>query len=213
MKKIEPFNIIDERVIEPKGYYARTVHRGQVIRITDIDGQQVPDFLCFDVNRPLEHKLSVENTLLVNGTIYITTGHTLYSTECRPMFSIIDDTCGRHDLICGSCSEFTNAFRYGVRGTANCRTNFELALSPFGIPLAAIPYSFNIFMNAPVKPDGSIAIIEPESKPGDYIELKAEMDCIIAISNCPQERNPCNAYKVTSLGFLLYEPDPVPGKF
>ncbi len=72
---------------------------------------------------------------------------------------------------------------------------------------------FNIFMNAPVKPDGSIAIIEPESKPGDYIELKAEMDCIIAITNCPQERNPCNAYKVTSLGFLLYEPDPVPGKF
>jgi len=208
MSKVEQFNIVTEDVIPPKGNYARIVYRGQVLRITDLEGQQVADFLCFNRD-DLEDKLSVENTLLINGTIYITKGHHLYSSKCRRMFTITEDTCGRHDLICGSCSEYTNAFRYGIRGTQNCRTNFAEALAPYGITPNITPYSFNIFMNAPVKPDGSIAIEQPVSKPGDFIELRAEMDCIIAISNCPQERNPCNAYRPTKLGVMVYEPKPV----
>ena len=210
MANIDQYNIVEEVVIPPRGKHSRVVYKGQVIRITDLEGKQVPDFLCFDLKDPLINKLSVENTLLINGNIYLTTGHTLYSTKCEPMFKIIADTVGRHDLICGSCSEYSNALRYGVRGTPSCRTNFQNALAPYNIPLSAIPYSFNIFMNCPVEPDGKIAIKEPISNPGDYIELQAEMDCIIAISDCPQERNPCNAYKPTSIGFLLYEPNPQP---
>lgn len=205
-KQIKKYNVVEERIIEPRGYYAREVYKGQVIRITDNEGQQVLDFLCYNKHNTIE-KLSVNNTLLLNGNIYAKKGDVLYSTHCNPMFTIIDDTCGRHDLICGSCSEYSNALRYKIRGTPNCRSNFIAALEPFGITEKEIVYSFNIFMNAPVESDGGIAIIEPISKAGDYIELRAEMDSIVALSNCPQERNPCNAFNPTSLTFILYEPE------
>jgi uncharacterized protein YcgI (DUF1989 family) len=122
--------------------------------------------------------------------------------------TITADTVGVHDLISGSCSEYTNAFRYGVRGTPNCRSNFERALKPYGIPLAEIPYSFNVFMNTPVAADGKTGIQEPKSKAGDYLDLRANIDLLIAVSNCPQERNPCNAFNPTSLGAVVYEVEP-----
>ena len=91
-----------------------------------------------------------------------------------------------------------------VAGTPNCRSNFEQTLRPFGIPLQEIPYSFNVFMNAPIEPDGKMSIHEPISKPGDHVDLRAETDLIVAISNCPQERNPCNAFKPTRLRVIVH---------
>lgn len=192
-------------MMEPRGKLALEMAARQILRIVDVDGQQVGDLVCFNRHDPTE-KLSPNNTALINGTIYISTGHALFSDRCSKMMTIVADTCGRHDLLCGSCSEGSNRFRYGVAGTPNCRDNFREALAPYGIPLTEIPYAFNIFMNAPVEADGRIAIREPLSKPGDSIDLRAEMDLIVAISNCPQERNPCNAFKPTRLQVILWEP-------
>ena len=196
-----------EEIIPPRGGTAFKVAAGQVCRVIDLEGKQVADFLCFNLH-DLVDKLSVENTQLLNGTLFLTTGHHLYSTKATQLMTITADTCGVHDLISGSCSEYTNAFRYGVRGTPNCRSNFERALAPYGIPLAEIPYSFNIFMNTPVSPEGKTGIQEPKSKPGDYIDLRAKIDLLIAISNCPQERNPCNGWNPTKLGVMVYEVEP-----
>ncbi len=200
---VEPGKPLRDEVLEPRGRTAFTVDAGQTVRIVDLEGQQVADLVCFLRGDPAE-KLSVHNTALIQGTIYITTGHLLYSDRCRPLMRITEDTCGRHDLIAGSCSEGTNRHRYGVAGTPNCRSNFEQALRPFGIPLEAIPYSFNVFMNVPVQADGRMAIVEPISRPGDHIDLRAEADLIVAISNCPQERNPCNAFRPTPLRVLVH---------
>jgi uncharacterized protein YcgI (DUF1989 family) len=117
--------------------------------------------------------------------------------------TITADTCGLHDLLAGSCSEGTNRWRYGVADSPNCRANFEAALRPFGVPLREVPYSFNIFMNVPIE-NGKIRIEEPLSKAGDLIDLRAETDVLIAISNCPQERNPCNAYKPSRLRVVVF---------
>ena len=78
-------------------------------------------------------------------------------------------------------------------------------LAPYGIPLAEIPYSFNIFMNVPVSPEGKTGIEEPKSKAGDYVDLQAERDLLISISNCPQERNPCNGWNPTAMRVIVYE--------
>lgn len=196
-----------EEVIPPRGGTAFKVAAGQVCRVIDLEGKQVADFLCFNLH-DLVDKLSVENTQLLNGTLFLTTGHHLYSTKATQLMTITADTCGVHDLISGSCSEYTNAFRYGVRGTPNCRSNFERVLAPYGIPLAEIPYSFNIFMNTPISPEGKTGIQEPKSKPGDYVDLRANVDLLIAISNCPQERNPCNGWNPTKLGVVVYEVEP-----
>jgi urea carboxylase-associated protein 1 len=205
------YDIAFEETIAARGHTAFVMRAGQVLRIVDVAGQQVADLICFRLD-DCGDKLSVHNTLLLNRTIYITTGHTLQSTECTTLMTIVEDTVGVHDLIAGSCSEHTNAVRYGVRGTPSCRRNFELALQPHGIPLREIPYSFNIFMNVPVT-DDETKIIEPVSKPGDLIDLRAECDLLVAISNCPQERNPCNAFDPTELRMLVYEPQRLPQQF
>jgi urea carboxylase-associated protein 1 len=195
-----------EEVVPARGRIAFEMYAGQACRIVDLEGKQVADFICFDLH-DREDKLSVNNTGLMNKTIFISTGHALYSTRATKLMTIIDDTCGVHDLIAGSCSEGTNRVRYGVRGTPNCRTNFELALAPYGIPLREVPYSFNVFMNVPVTREKT-EIIEPVSKAGDHIDLKAERDLLVAISNCPQERNPCNGFNPTPIQVIVYELEP-----
>jgi len=204
---ITPALLAWEETLPPRGGTAFTIRTGQVCRIVDLEGQQVADFICFNLADYVD-KLSPENTQLLNGTLFLTKGHHLYSTKATQLMTITADTCGTNDIISGSCSEYTNAFRYGVRGTPNCRNNFEQALRPFGIPLAEIPYSFNVFMNTPVASDGRTGIQEPKSRPGDYLDLRANIDLLIAISNCPQERNPCNAFKPTALQVVVYEPEP-----
>ena len=129
---LDPFFVVSDEIIPPRGATAFPMAAGQLCRIIDLEGKQVADLLCFDRHDPVE-KLSVENTQLINGTIFVTTGHHLYSTKCTQLMTIIADTCGVHDLISGSCSEQTNAFRYNVRGTPNCRSNFERSLAPYGI--------------------------------------------------------------------------------
>jgi uncharacterized protein YcgI (DUF1989 family) len=199
-----PGPILRDEMLEPRGRTGFPVERGQTVRIVDVDGQQVADFVCF--RRPdTSEKLSVHNTALIQGTIHISTGHLLLSDRCGTLMTITADTCGLHDLLAGSCSEGTNRWRYGVADSPNCRSNFEAALRPFGIPLKEVPYSFNIFMNVPIG-DGKIGIAEPLSKAGDYIDLRAETDLLVAISNCPQERNPCNAYNPTRLRVIVFGP-------
>ncbi len=177
--ELDRFFVSHDEVIPARGATTFTMYAGQVVRVVDLEGKQVPDFLCFN-RYDHEEKLSVENTQLVNGTIFITTGHHLFSTRCRQLMTIVADTVGVHDLISGSCSEYTNEYRYGVRGTQSCRGNFERVLKPHGIPLAEIPYSFNIFMNVPVSPEGKTGIEEPKSKAGDYVDLRAERDLLIS---------------------------------
>src|SRR5207253_3345570 len=128
-----------EEILAPRAGTAVTIKAGQVCRVIDLEGKQVADFICFNLHDFVD-KLSPENTQLLNGTLFLTSGHHLYSTKATRLMTIAADTCGVHDLSSGSCSEYTNAFRYGVRGTPNCRTNFERALKPYGIPLAEIPY-------------------------------------------------------------------------
>jgi urea carboxylase-associated protein 1 len=204
----DPYNVAFEETLPARGRTAFVMRAGQVLRIVDVEGAQVADLICFRLDDHAD-KLSVHNTLLLNETIYITTGHALWSTQCTRMMTIVADTVGVHDLIAGSCSEHTNAVRYGVRGTPSCRANFEQALEPYSIPLREIPYSFNVFMNVPVTRERT-AIVEPISKPGDLIDLRADVDLLVAISNCPQQRNPCNAFNPTRLRTLVFEPTPAP---
>jgi uncharacterized protein len=204
---ITPSLIASDEIIPPRRAIAFTMRAGQACRVIDVEGKQVADFICFNLNDFVD-KFSPENTQSLNGTLFLTKGHHLYSTKATQLMTITADTCGVHDLIAGSCSEYTNAFRYGVRGTPNCRSNFERVLKAHGILMEGIPYSFNIFMNVPVSTEGKTAIQEPKSKPGDYLDLRANIDLLIAISNCPQERNPCNAFNPTTLQVVVYEVEP-----
>jgi uncharacterized protein len=203
--------VLGETVIPARGYLALEVTSGQVLRIVDLEGQQVADVVFFNRHN-LAEKFSPNNTVTLNRNVYLSDGGRLYSDQASVMCTIVADTVGRHDFIAGSCSEGTNRLRYGEQalGKATCRGNLTLALSPYGIPMKDIPYTFSVFMNAPVESDGAFTIDAARSEPGDYVDLRAEMDLLVAISNCPQELNPVNGPGPSPIKVVLYAPSPWP---
>ena len=198
-----PGTVIDQIVIPPRGKMAREVKHGETLRIVDVEGQQVGDFVAFNLHN-LDEKFWLSNTIRLNKTVYLSIGHTLYSELSQPMFTITADTCGRHDLLAGSCNAEIDKVRYNADQHYGCVENFVAALSPYGLVRKDIPHSFNIFMNCPIGADGHYEIIEPTSKAGDYIDLRAEMNCLIALSNCPQDLNPCNSGELKPLKVFIY---------
>ena len=122
------------------------------------------------------------------------------------MFTIVEDKIGLHYSGGGFCSEEVNYIRYNVRNTRNCADNLTMAFGPYGIRREDFDFDccFNMFMNLTFEPDGFMKLQEPLSKPGDYVDLRAEMDCIIGISNCPQDRNPCNGFNPTPLQIQVF---------
>jgi len=197
--------ILLDEVIPAQEYTSLILHRGEILRVIDLEGKQVADLVAFNATDKGE-KLSCVYSNLLNGTWKLTKGHTLYSNRARPMFSIIEDKVGLHYSGGGFCSEEINFLRFNVRNTRNCADNLTLAFKPHGIQRQDFDFDccFNIFMNLTFQPDGSMKLQEPLSKPGDYIDLKSEMDCIIAISNCPQDRNPCNGFNPTPLQIKVF---------
>jgi urea carboxylase-associated protein 1 len=200
-----PGKVLEERVIPARGEWSGILRAGQVLRLIDLEGRQVIDFLCYNAANPAE-RYNAADTMKYAGTIYLGKGHGLYSDLGRKLMTVVEDTVGRHDTIGGCCSAESNLVRYGVEGTPNCRDNFLTALGRFGLGRKDIVANLNVFMNVPVQPDGSMAIAEGWSKPGDFIDLRADMDVLAALSNCPQERNPCNAFRPTPVKLVVYEP-------
>jgi len=192
----------EDFVLAPAGCVARTLNPGQLLTITDLEGQQVADLIAFTLP-DLRDRLWPSTTIRLNGTVYFTAGHTLYSELSRPLLTIVEDTCGRHDMLAGSCNAEIDKVRYGVDDHRGCVENFISAIAPWGLGRTDVPMSFNIFMNCPVEPDGSWSIAEPVSQPGDHITFRAETAVLVAISNCPQDLNPCNAGELKPLGVTI----------
>ena len=203
-----PGAIVTEWVIPAKEHAAFAMRRGQVLRFVDVEGQQVPDLVCFNEKDLTEH-LNMGNSLLLNKRRELRKGDVLYAVTCNPMMTIVDYSNGESYSYGPMCSEELNRIRYGVPGTRNCRDNFARALAPWGIGYRQIPNAFVPFMRVAVGPDGTMEIQEPTSQPGDFYDLRAEMDLLAAVSNCPQERNPCNAFKPTPTGIIIYQPGEV----
>ena len=191
--------------IPARGHVAFEMRTSNVLRIIDVEGQQVADIVAFNLH-DLGERLNGDSTMLLNGTYNPREGHVIYTDDCRPMFTIIDDKVGRNYPGALMCSEEMNRIRYGIPGTMNCRDNLTAAVRPYGLTKRDLPGAFTPFMNVVHHPDGGAEIQEPPSRAGDHIDLRAEMDVLVAISACPQERNPCNGWNPTSLDVIIYQP-------
>jgi len=194
--------IIEDRIVAAGEPWSRVLRSGQRLRIVDLEGRQAVDFLCYNAADPSE-RYNAADTMKYAKTIFVTKGHGIYSDMGRRLFTVLEDTCGRHDTIGGCCSAESNELRYGVKGTPSCRQNFLTALAPYGLGKKDIVANLNWFMNVPVEPDGAMAIVDGVSNPGDYVELRADMDVLAVISNCPQTRNPCNGFKPTPIRVVV----------
>jgi urea carboxylase-associated protein 1 len=190
--------------------WTQEIARGDVFRIVDLEGNQAVDTLFFN-SRDLDERYSATETIRAQGNIYLTTGTRLMSSEGRPLLTIVADTCGRHDTLGGACSAESNQVRYALdkKYMHNCRDSFLLALARYGHGMGKrdLPNNINFFMNVPVTPAGELTFADGVSGPGRYVEMRADTDVLILISNCPQLNNPCNAYNPTPVRLLVWNVD------
>jgi hypothetical protein len=187
--------------------FSHLVRRGETLRIVDLEGNQAVDTLFFDAADPSE-RYSAVDTMRRQGGIYLSSGSPLISSEGRVMLEITADTCGRHDTLGGACSAESNQVRYAIdkKYMHNCRDNFllEIARNRPELSKRDLTANINFFMNVPVSPEGELHFEDGISAPGRYVELRAERDVIVLISNCPQLNNPCNGYNPTPVQLLVW---------
>ena len=195
-------------VINSGDYFFQTMKEGETLRIVDLEGNQAADVLFFNAEDPSE-RYSMSDTLREQAAIYLTAGTMLKTNLNRDLLEIVADTCGRHDTLGGACATESNTVRYDLekRGMHACRDSWMLAIGEreeFGLSKEDIGHNINFFMNVPVTPDGGLKFADGISAPGKYVELKAKMDTLILISNCPQLNNPCNAYNPTPIEVVFW---------
>jgi uncharacterized protein len=176
--------------------------KGQRLRVVDIEGQQVSDFICFNQADIAEY-LSSGRTIDYAETLFVTKGHPFYSNRSNIMFDILEDTVGRHDFLLTPCSSDTFRIIYGhTNPHRGCHGNLAESLKDFGISPDAIPVCFNIFMHVNIDGDtGKITVLPPKSKAGDFILLEARMDLIIGMTACSAEMS--NNYSFKPIGYQL----------
>lgn len=206
MSDAEHRRILRDKTLPPGGYIGLEVRTGQVVRLTDVEGGQVPDFFSFDLADPRD-RLSMYVSRAANLTWKLTKGHTLYGFSARPMWVIDEDTLGDNYTGGGYCNPRVNFLRYGIPDTPSCETNAAAALAPWGLDKSSFDpdVAFNVFMNVAYEPDGRWEIRDPKGRPGDYMDLRALMDQIVAVSNCPQILNRCNGGRLKPLRVQLFD--------
>jgi uncharacterized protein len=206
-----PGEALFRQVIPAGDYWIDTVKTGQTLRIVDVEGNQAADTLFFNAGDVAE-RYSAVDTIREQRNVYLGCGSKLLSTSGNLMAQIVADTVGRHDTLGGACASESNTVRYALdkRTMHACRDSYVLAVAQhdrLGLGKRDLSHNINFFMNVPVTTDGGLTFADGLSGPGQYVELRAAMDVIVLISNCPQLNNPCNAYNPTPLEVLIWDAD------
>ncbi|KRE83746.1 hypothetical protein ASG89_11515 [Paenibacillus sp. Soil766] len=182
---------------------ALLLKRGQVIRVTDVEGEQVADFVAYRED-DISERLDPSVTMDALHAMKVKPGDIIYSNKYTPMLTIMRDTVGQHDFINSACRPEMYELLYNKRDHTSCYMNLNNALAQFEIAAPDQHYPFNIFMNTVIQASGQIRVEKPLSQAGDCIELRAEMDLVVAISACPCEESLCNGYKCTPIGVDVF---------
>jgi urea carboxylase-associated protein 1 len=204
---LEPTGAIYDLTLPAGDGWMHEIKKGQTFRIVDLEGNQAADTLFYNAH-DMADRYSAQDTIRSQQSIYLTTGTKLISSEGNVLLTITADTCGRHDTLGGACATESNQVRYSLdkRWMHACRDTFMLQVVRWGrgATKADITHNINFFMNVPVTPDGGLRFADGVSAGGRYVEMRAEMDVIALISNCPQLNNPCNAYNPTPIRLLIW---------
>lgn len=196
--------VIHDEVVAARAPWMHHVHAGETLRIIDLEGNQAVDFLLYAAEDDAE-RYSAQDTIAAQANIFLRAGSVLLSNEGRPMMTIAATSVEYHDTIGGACSCESNSLRYGHHTKAQhaCVDNFLEANLRDGRGKRDIVSNINFFMNVPVEADGTLGIVDGISAPGLTVDLRAEMDVIVVVSNCPQINNPCNGFNPTPVRMIV----------
>ena len=207
--RLSPAKALYRAVIPAGEPWIHEIARGQIFRIIDLHGNQAVDTLFYNAH-DYSDRYSAQDTIRAQANLYLTTGTRLMSSNGTVLLTIVADTCGRHDTLGGACANESNMVRYAIekRYMHACRSSFLKAVIEWdhGMTKRDITANINFFMNVPVTPEGGLTFEDGISEPGKYVEMRAEIDVLALISNCPQLNNPCNAYNPTPVEVLIWDP-------
>ena len=205
---LRPEAALHSFVVEAGDPFVLEIAQGQVVRIVDLEGNQAVDTIFYNAH-DYSDRYSAQDTIREQGNIYLTTDSKLLSTTGNVLLTVTADTCGRHDTLGGACAAESNMVRYDLtkRSMHACRNSFLKGLQSWnhGMDKRDITSNINFFMNVPVTPEGKLTFEDGVSDAGKYVELRAEMDVLMVISNCPQLNNPCNGYNPTPIQILIWD--------
>jgi len=201
-----PGACVHDAIIPACAPWSRTIRSGQTLRIIDLEGNQAVDCLLYAAH-DLDERYSAPDTIVRQRNIFLSTGTELISTEGNVLMTIVADQCGFHDTLGGACSQESNTLRYGhhTKHQHACVENFLHDHAQRGRGKRDLVSNINWFMYVPIEPDGALGIVDGRSAPGKYVDLRAETDTLVVLSNCPQINNPCNAFHPTPIRVLVFE--------
>jgi urea carboxylase-associated protein 1 len=193
-----------DEVVPARAPWDAVVRKGQTLRIVDLEGNQAVDFLMYALADDAE-RYSAQDTMAAQGNLFLRLGSTLLSNEGAPMATVVGTSVAYHDTIGGACSCESNTLRYGhhTKSQHACVENFLQANAKHGRGKRDMVSNINWFMNVPVEADGALGIVDGISAPGLHVDLRAEMDLVAIVSNCPQINNPCNGFNPTPVRMII----------
>jgi urea carboxylase-associated protein 1 len=201
-----PGVVVLDEVVPARAPWTAELKTGQTLRIIDLEGNQAVDFLMYALADDAE-RYSAQDTIAAQGNIFLREGSVLMSNEGRPMAVVTGTAVDYHDTIGGACSCESNTLRYGHHTKAQhaCVENFLQGNARYGRGKRDMVSNINWFMNVPVEADGTLGIVDGISAPGLYVDMRAEMDLVVVVSNCPQINNPCNGFNPTPVRMVVGE--------
>jgi uncharacterized protein len=197
-------DVILDEVVPACSSWSAIVRAGEVLDIIDLHGNQAVDCLLYCADDHTQ-RYSAQATVTAARNIFLTTGSVLRTDAGMPLMTVVADDVGNHDTIAGACSQESNTLRYGHH-TAHqhaCVENFLTAAAKWGLGKRDLVSNINWFMNVPVEPDGTLGIVDGRSAPGKRVSLRAEIDTLVLVSNCPQINNPCNGFDPTPVQMVI----------
>jgi urea carboxylase-associated protein 2 len=210
---VAPEAMLWAETIAPGGYAAKRLNRGARLRLVDLKGDACLSMLIFNAERPIE-RLNVADTLKVQWNAYLGAGRLVLSDMGKVLMSILEDTAGTHDAFCGASNAAGNARRYGEGDNwgphPNARDRFLLATAKFGLGRKDIHPCINWFKGVRIEADGATRLALGPYAPGRQVTLRAEMDVIVVLTNCPHVLDPRPEYAVTSARVLAWRGEPTP---
>ncbi|MFF1252184.1 urea amidolyase associated protein UAAP2 [Pseudarthrobacter sp. NPDC058329] len=205
---LAPGEVVLDEFVEARGPWSAVVAAGEVLTIVDLEGNQAVDCLLYAAGDTAV-RYSAAVTIARQQSIVLTTGSILRAETGAPLMTVVADEVGVHDTIGGACSQESNTLRYGqhTREQHACVENFLIEGSRWGLGKRDLVSNINWFMNVPVDPDGALGIVDGLSAPGKRVALRAEVDTLVLVSNCPQINNPCNGFNPTPVRMIITRPE------
>ncbi|WP_024819023.1 urea amidolyase associated protein UAAP2 [Arthrobacter sp. 31Y] len=203
-----PGHVVLDELVEARGPWSAVVEAGDVLTIVDLDGNQAVDCILYAA-QDTSTRYSAAMTIATQGNIFLTTGSVLRADSGRELMTVVADEVGIHDTIGGACSQESNTLRYGQHTHEQhaCVENFLIEGAKWDLGKKDLVSNINWFMNVPVDPDGALGIVDGLSAPGKRVAVRAEVDTLVLVSNCPQINNPCNGFNPTPVRMIVTRPE------